>query len=185
MKSGLSLNLLPGALLCLVVLYSQPAYAVELDAEETGGWTQNYIEKQEDEWLELDANLPPYPEEKNLLDLKIGTDGMQYAVKLDKPSLVRGKDGVVRYTVVLVPPSGLWNVSNEGLRCGEKVYRRYAYGIDGKWQPLENSPWQEVRGSGANRYRRILYFDFFCNPMKPEQTVQEMINSFSENWHEM
>lgn len=184
MKSGQYPNLLTGASFCIAILCSLSAHAVRLDAEETGGWTNDYTGKPDD-WQELDASLPPYPEEDNLLDLKIGTDGMQYTVNLDKPSLVRGEDGVVRYTVVLIPPSGIWNVSNEGLRCGEKVYRRYAYGIDGRWQPLDNSPWREVRGSGANRYRRILYHDYFCNPMKPGQTVQEMIDSFSENWHEM
>ena len=184
MKSGQSLNLLPGWVFCLAILCSLPVQALEPDEEETGGWQQNYIEKP-DNWQELDESLPPYPEAKNLLNLKIGTDGMQYAVNLDKPSLVRGGDGVVRYTVVLIPPSGVWNVSNEGLRCGEKVYRRYAYGMDGRWQPMENSPWREVRGSGANRYRGILYHDYFCNPMKPDQTAQEMIDSFSENWHEM
>ena len=183
MKSGQSLHLLPGWAFCLAILCSLPAHAMEPDEDETG-WQQEYIEKP-DTWHELDANLPPYPEKKNLLNLKIGTDDTQFAVNLDKPSLVRGDDGVVRYTVVLIPPSGVWNVSNEGLRCGEKVYRRYAYGIDGRWQPMENSPWREVRGSGANRYRGILYHDYFCNPMKPDQTVQEMIDSFSENWHEM
>jgi hypothetical protein len=97
---------------------------------------------------------------------------------------VRGEDGVVRYTVVLVPSSGIWNVSNEGLRCGEKLFRRYAYGIDGDWHPMNNSPWRDVLGSGANRYRRILYERYFCNPMRPNRTVEEMINSFTETWHE-
>ena len=167
----------------LVLLCCAPAVYAELDAEDAGGVQQNYVEKP-DVWEEQDVTLPAYPEKKNLMDLGIGTDAMQYTVYLDKPSLVRGEDGVVRYTVVLVPSSGIWNVSNEGLRCGEKLFRRYAYGIDGDWHPMNNSPWRDVLGSGANRYRRILYERYFCNPMRPNRTVEEMINSFTETWHE-
>jgi hypothetical protein len=176
-RPSLSLALFVAVLICVPVMAS--AY----DAEETGGWQQNYIEKP-DVWEEQDVVLPAYPEKKNLMDLGIATDAMQFTVYLDKPSLLTGADGVVRYTVVLVPPSGIWNVSNEGLRCGEKQYRRFAYGIDGRWQAMNNSPWRDVRGNGANRYRRILYERYFCNPMRSNQSVEEMINSFTENWHE-
>jgi len=167
----------------LVLLCCAPAVCAELDAEDIGGVQQNYVEKPDD-WEEQDVTLPTYPEKKNLMDLGIGTEAMQYTVYLDKPSLVRGEDGVVRYTVVLVPSSGIWNVSNEGLRCGEKLYRRYAYGVDGGWQPMNNSPWRDVQGSGAMRYRRILYERYFCNPLRPNQSVDAMINSFTETWHE-
>jgi hypothetical protein len=160
-----------------------PAITSAYDADGSGGWKHNYVEKPE-VWQEQDVALPAYPEEKNLLDLGIATVGLQYTVYLDKPSLVRGEDGVVRYTVVLVPASGIWNVTNEGLRCGEKLYRRYAYGIDGGWQRLNNSPWRDVQGNGANRYRGILYERYFCNPVRPNQTAEEMINSFTETWHE-
>jgi len=168
----------------LVLLCCAPTVYAELDAEDAGGVQQNYIEKP-DVWEELDAALPGYPEKKNLVDLGIATDAMQYTVYLDKPSLLMGEDGVVRYTVVLVSTSDVWNVSHEGLRCGEKQYRRYAYGVNGKWQPLNNSPWRDVRGSGANRYRQILYASYFCNPMRPYKSAEEMIGRFSENWHEM
>ena len=171
--------------LFIAVLCCSSASTLAADEEEFG-WQQEYIEKPASpQEQELDVPLPAYPEKKNLMDLKIATDGMQYTVYLDKTSLVLGEDGVVRYTVVLVPGSGVWNVSNEGLRCGEKQYRRYAYGIDGRWQPLDASPWRDVRGSGANRYRLILYKHYFCNPMRPYQSVEQMLDSFNENWHEM
>ncbi len=173
--------------LSVAVLCCIPAIALAADDEELG-WQQKYVEKPDaplEQELELDVALPAYPEKKNLMDLKIATDGMQYTVYLDKPSLVLDEDGVVRYTVVLVPASGVWNVSNEGLRCGEKQYRRYAYGIDGSWQRLNNSSWRDVRGNGANRYRLILYKQYFCNPMRPYQSAEQMLDSFNENWHEM
>jgi hypothetical protein len=184
MKAGEYVPFFVSKTLSVIMLCCIPAVAAALDEDDAGGWQQDHVEKP-DTWQESDAALPHYPEENNLLDLKIGTDGLQFTVYLDKPSLVVGDDGVVRYTVVLVPPSGVWNVSFEGLHCGEKLYRRYAYGVDGQWQVLKDSPWRAVQGSGANRYRRILYENYFCNPMRPYQSPGEMIESFSENWHEM
>ena len=184
MKTGLLIQPSLSLALFVTVLICVPVMASAYDAEETGGWQQNYIEKP-DVWEELDAALPGYPEKKNLMDLGIATDALQYTVYLDKPSLLLGEDGVVRYTVVLVSAADVWNVSNEVLRCGEKQFRRYAYGVDGNWQPLSNSPWRDIRGSGANRYRQILYADYFCNLTRPYQSAEEMIGRFSENWHEM
>jgi hypothetical protein len=185
MKIGDTFQRLAGRTMLMALLCSAPATtpASEVDTEELGGWKQDYIEtpKSRDE---LDVSLPDYPQEKNLMDLGIATDGMQYTVYLDKPTLQRGEDGVVRYTVVLVPPSGIWNVTYEGLRCGERQYRRYAYGIDGSWQPMNNSPWRDVQGSGANRYRGILYEKYFCNPLRSNWSAEEMIKSFTETWHE-
>ena len=183
MKTGQLVEPSLRSALLVFLLCSIPAMTAAYDEEETGGWRQDHIEKP-DVWEEQDVALPAYPEKKNLMDLGIATDDMQFTIYLDKPSLLLGEDGVVRYTVVLVSPSGLWNVSHEGLRCGEKQYRRFAYGIDGSWQPLNNSPWRDVRESGANRYRGILYKRYFCNPMRPNQSVEEMIDSFSETWHE-
>jgi len=182
MKTGQSF--FPSTALLAAVLTCVPLISAAYDAEETGGWQHNHVEKP-DSWQEMDAALPAYPEKKNLLDLGIGTDDMQFTVYLDKPSLVLGEDGVVRYTVVLVSNADVWNVSNEGLRCGEKQFRRYAYGANGEWQPLNNSPWSDVRGNGSNRYRQVLYADYFCNPTRPYKSAREMIGRFSENWHEM
>ena len=169
----------------VILLCCIPAHVLAYDDEELG-WQPNPVETPDAaEVQELDVPLPAYPEKKNLMDLKIATDGMQYTVYLDKTSLVLGEDRIVRYSVVLVSDSGVWNVSNEGLHCGEKQYRRYAYGIDGDWQQLNNSPWRDVRGSGANRYRLILYKKYFCNPMKSYRSVEQIIDSFNENWHEM
>ena len=168
----------------LWLLLATPLAALAVE-DEPLGWANQYIEGEEEIWQEQQGELPPYPEKGNLLKVDVDTGGLQFTVYLDKPSLVKRDDGVVRYTVILVSSTGVWNVSNEGLRCGEKRYRRFAYGVDGRWQSLDNSPWLEVRASGANRYRGILYERYFCDPMKPNQSTKQMLESFSENWHEM
>ena len=85
--------------MCLLLVASSPVLAFD---DEPTGWAPAYIEEQPDNWLEQEGELPAYPEKGNLLEVDAGTEGLQYTVYLDKPSLVKGDDGVVSYTVVLV-----------------------------------------------------------------------------------
>ena len=84
----------------------------------------------------------------------------------------------MHYTVVMISSDGVWNVSNEGLHCGEKKYRRYAYGSGEEWRKLENSPWLPVSGVGVYQYRRIFYNDYMCDQTEPYRDAREIINKF-------
>ena len=184
MKPALYINsftrrIIAGMLSLLVV--AAPAVSA-LDDEPTG-WGPKYSE-QPDAWQELEGKLPAYPVKNNLLEVDAGTDGLQYTVYLDEPSLVKGDDNVVRYTVVLVSSTGVRNVTHEGLHCGERKYRRYAYGVDDQWQPLPDSPWKPLRGRGANKYRLVFYEKFICDPTRLNQSARQILDRFRENWHE-
>jgi hypothetical protein len=135
-------------------------------------------------WQEQGGELPAYPVKDNLLEVDAGTEGLQYTVYLDEASLVKGDDNVVRYTVVLVSSTGVRNISHEGLHCGERKYRRYAYGVDDKWQLLADSPWKPLRGRGANHYRLVFYEKFICDPTRLNQSAGQILDRFRENWHE-
>lgn len=143
-----------------------------------------HIESEEEAWQEQQGELPPYPDKGNLLQVEVDTEGLQFTVYLDKPSLVKGDDGVVRYTVILVSSTGVWNVSNEGLRCGEKMFRRYAYGVDGKWQPIIDSPWKPLKGNGANRYRKVFYNNYICDSTRLHQSAEQILDRFQQGWNE-
>ena len=143
-----------------------------------------HIDEEKDPWQEQQGELPAYPEKGNLLEVDAGTEGLQYTVYVDKPSLVRRDDGVVRYSVVLVSSTGVWNVSNEGLHCGEKMFRRYAYGVDGKWQPVADPTWRTLRGKGANRYRVIFYNKYMCNPTRLNQSAEQILERLQLGWDE-
>jgi hypothetical protein len=168
-------------MMCLLLVASFPVLAFE---DEPTGWAPAYIEEQPDNWLEQEGELPAYPEKGNLLEVDVGTEGLQYTIYLDKPSLVKGDDGVVRYTVVLVSSTGVWNVTHEGLHCGERTCRRYAYGVDNKWQPLTNSSWSPLSGKGANSYRLVFYEKYICDPTRLKQSARQILDRFTENWHE-
>lgn len=151
--------------------------------DEEGGWAHEYTEQAED-WQEQESGLPAYPVKENLLEVDAGTDSLQYTVYLDEVSLAMGKDGVVRYTVVLVSATGVWNITHEGLHCGERKYRRYAYGIDDKWQLVVDSPWRPLRGRGANKYRRVFYDKYICDPTRTSRSASQILERFKEDWHE-
>lgn len=168
------------SLLCLLPV--APSTVSAFDDESTG-WAPAYSE-QADTWQEQAVELPPYPENDHLLEVDAGTEGLQYTVYLDEASLVKGDDDVVRYTVVLVSSTGVRNVTHEGLHCGERTYRRYAYGVNDRWQPLVDSPWKPLRGRGANSYRLVFYKKFICDPTRLKQSAEQILDRFRDNWHE-
>jgi len=147
------------------------------DAEDSPGWSPQHILPAKP-WKEQQDELPAYPEKGNLLDVNISTGGQAYKVYIDTHSVRPGEDFVVRYTVVMISSSGVWNVSNEGLHCGERTYRRYAYGYEGEWRELEGSPWKPVSGLGVNQYRRLFYNDYMCNQSEPYPDAREIIRKF-------
>jgi hypothetical protein len=167
-------------MLCLLPV--APSTVSAFDDEPTG-WAP-YSEQQPEVWQELESELPAYPEKDNLLEVDAGTEGLQYTVYLDKASIIKSDDNVVRYTVVLVSSTGVRNITHEGLHCGERNYRRYAYGVNDQWQPLPDSPWKPLRGKGANRYRLIFYEKFICDPTRLNQSARQILDRFRENWHE-
>lgn len=127
-------------------------------------------------WQEQVTELPAYPASLDrLLELNVSTQGLPYRVYVDPASLTVGDDRVVRFTTVMVSSSGVWNVTYEGLHCGERNFRRFAYGIDGDWQLLQDAPWQPVSGVGAYQYRKFLYENYLCDTGLRYQDAGELV----------
>jgi hypothetical protein len=143
-------------------------------ADEETGWTWNPI-VEPPAWKEEAPGLPVYPEDNRLLELQAGLPGYDFRVYIDPDSLSVGGDRVVRYTLVIVSSSGVRNISYEGLHCGKHEYRRYAYGSDDKWVPIEASPWQKVTDIGMEHYRYVLYWDYLCSPLRPNLDAASML----------
>jgi len=104
-----------------------------------------YRESPKKEWQELEVALPPWPEQENLIPLKLDLGSFPYSLFIDGNSLSVGEDRVVRYTVVLRSPNGVENVTYEGIRCKHKQVRRYAYGSRGQFRPVRRPEWRCAR----------------------------------------
>ena len=128
-------------------------------------------------WKEESHGLPAYPDTDRLLEVPASLPGYDFRVFIDPDSLSVGGDRVVRYTLVIVPSSGVRNISYEGLHCGSHEYRRYAYGSDGAWFTMEVSPWQKVRDIGMDHYRYVLYWNYLCNPVRANLDAASMLRS--------
>lgn len=168
---------------CLPLLLVSPL-ATGYDDDSEGWMPRTFVAP--DPWQEQGAGgLPAYPEEGRLLEVASSTGGQPYRVYIDPDSLTMGDDRVARYTVVLVSSSGIWNVSYEGLHCGERAYRRYAYGFDGQWQLLDDKSWRPVTGLGTNRYRKAFYEIYMCSPSEGYQTAGQVLQKLRSGNIEM
>ncbi len=120
---------------------------------------------EEYEWEEDQVNLPPYPNEADFLEINFQRPDSRYRFYTDPGSLSVGKDGVVRYVVILESASGVRNVMYEGIRCDEYDYKTLAYGNRrGEFKRLRNPKWREIATTGSNWYRHALWKRYFCMP---------------------
>ena len=105
--------------------------------------------------------LPPYPEERDLLEFSAGPTS-SHRFFIDKQSLLIGTDGVIRYAAIVKAAGGAVSASYEGIRCIPAQKRIYAVGRGEKWVEAKNAQWTEIRPRVANEYQATLYADYFC-----------------------
>lgn len=148
--------------LLAALLFALPlaAYAKGIGNTDWGKFEYDF--EDEKPWVELQAQLPAYPKEENLLPLYVSaaTDNKFF---VDGASISVGGDGVIRYTLVARSSAGASNVSFEGIRCATQEQKPYAFGhADGTWSKAQFSKWQPIRYQDLNRQHHVLYDDFFC-----------------------
>lgn len=127
--------------------------------EALAGFEDDYDVKR---WEEVEVQLPPPPKQEDLLAFYVSaaTDNRFF---VDPASITVGGDGVVRYTLVVVTPSGGRNVSFEGMRCETRERRLYAFGrADGAWSKSRNNQWERVKEAVNNRHHAALFLEYFC-----------------------
>jgi hypothetical protein len=113
-------------------------------------------------WAEAEVVLPAYPQEAGLREFYVSelTTNKFY---IDMATLNVGKDGVVRYALVVRTRGGATNISYEGIRCETREYRLYATGHrDGTWAKARISEWRKIENKPANRHHAALSRDLFC-----------------------
>ncbi len=138
-------------------------FAVDDPLEDLETHDRSGIEEREP-WKEAVVRLPNYPKERDLIEVELEGAPTPFRVYVDAKSLAIGKDGVVRYTAVLMSSSGARNVLYEGLRCDEGLYKTYAYGVTGnRFQETTVPEWKDVYNTGAMRFRNDFYRFFMCD----------------------
>ncbi|MBV2183516.1 MAG: CNP1-like family protein [Rhizobium sp.] len=148
-----------------------------------GAWAQpvppNRVEAEETVWTEDEVALPAYPQADDLREFYV-SELTAHKFFVDASTLSVGKDGVVRYTLVVRTGGGATNVSFEGIRCATGELKLYASGHrDGTWAKSRQSEWRPIENKLANRQHVSLFRDLFCPfgvPIKSPAEGREALN---------
>ncbi|AXS79062.1 CNP1-like family protein [Dechloromonas sp. HYN0024] len=160
-----------GSLLLLSLLASASVMA---DFEE------DYESKQ---WQEMEVQLPAAPRQESLLPFYVSA-ATENRFFVDGATISVGKDGVVRYVLVILAPEGGRNVTFEGMRCESRERRIYAAGrVDGSWSKARKNEWVRIQDAYANRHHAALFLDYFCPIGNIVQNAAEARNALKQGGH--
>lgn len=134
-------------------------------------------------WIEQIAQLPDYPDVKNLMAFDAGAvTSNQYLV--DPTSIKIGEDGVIRFTLVVKSSAGAMNVSYEGIRCATSERKLYALGRDDKtWTQPRVSEWQKLDFVRQFYAQRELSKNIFCPHQQIVSSQEEAVQALKSGMH--
>jgi hypothetical protein len=117
---------------------------------------------EEKEFVEDQLQLPAPPGEMGLIEFR-PRGNPKNRFYIDERSLSLGADRVIRYALVIKSPSGVANVSYEGMRCKTGEYKVYAFGNrDGQWVTVKAPKWQST-GDTTSNFHYSLWVDYLCD----------------------
>ncbi len=163
---------LSALLLCLSTLSIQSAHAE---------WGEIEREFEQDKpWVEVAAQLPPYPKNENLIAFAVSSATRNQHF-VDSASISVGEDKAIRYSVVIDAAAGARNVSFEGMRCASGERRLYAYGHpDGSWSKARNAGWEGIKLRSLLSYQKSLFENYFCPDGLPVQDSAEAVRNLRQ-----
>ncbi|MBX9349372.1 CNP1-like family protein [Chromobacterium vaccinii] len=134
------------------------------------------IEFQEEQpWAEQDYALPDYPQTPDWIEVK--PDWLQQnRFFVDAKTLSVGGDGVVRFVSRVLTPSGVENLSAEGILCKNNQYKAYGFGdsINHRWIASMRPQWLAI--NGTDKLRRELR-ELMCPSHSPPRDAAQAIAS--------
>lgn len=124
-------------------------------------------------WVEEEVRFPAFPQDANLREFYV-SELTTHKFFIDAATLGVGKDGVVRYVLVVRTGGGTTNVTFEGIRCESREFRIYATGHrDGMWAQAHRSEWRRIENKPANRHHAALSRYLLCPGGSPIRTPAE------------
>lgn len=106
-------------------------------------------------------------------------------VELDKPVTIKGQlfidrqtlrladDRTVRFSLLQLSSSGIENISHEGVHCGERTQRSYAYGdsVNKRWIESKRTEWRKL---DRNHLAMKTVVQALCPDNTPPLTAEEL-----------
>jgi hypothetical protein len=131
-------------------------------------------------WKEGETTLPPWPKDGDLVEFQVDDPSSPFRQYIDGRNITVGRDGAVRYTLVIESRSGARNVSFEGLRCTPQgSFRIFAYGSNGRFVETDDE-WRKIQGLPNDKIHRDLHKLILCIPRKfKPRSKKDMIRAMS------
>jgi hypothetical protein len=146
------------ALICLFVNTT----AIAFDPLETEQKIQH--QDTETDWKEAAPKVPEHVDTDDLQAFTVPSADNRFRYFIERSSLETGDDWITRFVLVIRSREGAVNSSYEGLRCGYRMYKVYAYGDSKRLTPISGAKWQPISRRDSD-YRATLYNDLVCNSL--------------------
>ena len=147
------------------------------DSESNCRPASSYVDESE-QWKEASVSLPALPAADDLvpIDAPNGRANVDYMV--DRKSVSRGADGVMRYTVMVRSATGAENLFFEGIRCATNQVRQYAYAAsEGGFRAID-ADWKPAASRGVRGYQEYLLNHIMCDAQgyawDPQRVVEAL-----------
>jgi hypothetical protein len=125
---------------------------------------------------------PAYPGAEGLLRFSVSS-ASDFSFFVDSASLSVGKDRIVRYTLVARSPSGVDNVSYEGISCIAGEFTIYAIGLrDATWRAVAPQ-WKPIERKGVQRWHSVLAQEYFCPNGSTIADAAEGLSALKQGGH--
>lgn len=179
LRAGLLASLLAG-----IACAAEAQNSNQLPPATTASGKSPWEEEQDKlNWKEEGVRLPPYPKDSELIEFPVSS-GATFRFFIDPASVGVGGDGVVRYTLIARSPSGVSNISYEGMRCSTKSFKVFAQGIGGQWSPRQGD-WRDIEARTIQRWHNVLYFEYLCPRHKAVGSAAEGVDALRRGGHPM
>lgn len=161
----------PGALTVFLGILATAATATSVAL--AAPWQREPDDPDAPQWQEEEVALPAFPREENLHPFYV-SEVTTHKFFIDASTLSTGKDGVVRYVLVVRTSGGATNIGFEGIRCESRELKTYATGRqDGTWAKARKSEWRLIENKPVNRQHAALSRSLFCPNGLPIQSPAE------------
>lgn len=139
-------------------------------------------EQEKRDWREADVPPPPPAGSGEMLAFFVSS-ASDYRFFIDSASLAPGRDGVVRYTLMVRSPLGAETISYEGIRCASGEVKNYAYAhADRSWS-VRPGPWRRIEARSVQRWHDALWREYFCPREIAIRSAAEGIDALKRGGH--
>ena len=129
-------------------------------------------------WQEQALPLPGYPAAAQWLELDAPVT-VKPRLFIDSSSLLLAEDRTVRFALRQLSSSGIDNISLEGMHCGERTQRSFAFAdtVGKRWITSSRTEWRRLDSNNAT-FQTVI--KALCPEDAPPLSAEELANNLKQ-----